>query len=137
MSAVFADTLYWIGLIHRRDQWHQRVLAATRLLGTTPIVTTEEVLVEVLAALSGAGPAVRRSAAQAVRGFQSNPRIEIIPQSSASFEAGLDLYERRLDKTYSLTDCISTQTMRQRGITQVLTRDHHFEQEGFVLLLQD
>lgn len=50
--------------------------------------------------------------------------------------AGLDLYGARPDKGYSLTDCISMQTMRDRGIVEVLTHDHHFEQEGFVLLLR-
>jgi predicted nucleic acid-binding protein len=37
----------------------------------------------------------------------------------------------RPDKGYSLTDCISMQTMRKEGLTEVLTKDRHFEQEGF------
>jgi predicted nucleic acid-binding protein len=28
------------------------------------------------------------------------------------------------------------ETMRQLGITEVLTHDHHFQQEGFVALLR-
>jgi hypothetical protein len=43
----------------------------------------------------------------------------------------LALYQSRLDKGYSLTDCISMQTMRREGLTEVLTNDRHFEQEGF------
>jgi len=34
-------------------------------------------------------------------------------------------------KGYSLADCISMQTMRREGLTDVLTNDLHFEQEGF------
>jgi predicted nucleic acid-binding protein len=34
-----------------------------------------------------------------------------------------------------LTDCISMETMRQEGITEILTHDAHFAQEGFTLLL--
>ena len=38
---------------------------------------------------------------------------------------------RRLDKGFSLTDCISMQSMRREGLSDVLTNDWHFEQEGF------
>ncbi len=53
-----------------------------------------------------------------------------------SFLEALELYESRLDKGYSLTDCISMNVCHKLGITQVLTHDHHFEQEGFSILLQ-
>jgi len=47
----------------------------------------------------------------------------------------LELYARRLDKEYSLTDCISMNVMRDEGITDILTNDHHFTQEGFTILI--
>jgi predicted nucleic acid-binding protein len=34
-----------------------------------------------------------------------------------------------------MTDCISMVTMRREGITEVLTDDDHFVQEGFIKLL--
>ncbi|MBO1350323.1 MAG: type II toxin-antitoxin system VapC family toxin [Hormoscilla sp. GUM202] len=64
-----------------------------------------------------------------------NPTIEVVSHSAELFSAGLELYENRLDKGYSLTDCISMQVMRSRGITELLTQDRHFVQEGFVILL--
>jgi len=63
--------------------------------------------------------------------------VRIVPQTPASFLAGIDLYGARLDKGYSMTDCISMQTMRAEGITDVLTNDLHFEQEGFQALFRD
>jgi len=39
--------------------------------------------------------------------------------------------------TPSLTDCISMQTMRRECLTQVLTNDRHFEQEGFRALFRE
>jgi len=51
--------------------------------------------------------------------------------------AGLELYKHRPDKEYSLTDCISMQMMRQLGITDVLTQDRHFTQEGFTILFNE
>ena len=50
--------------------------------------------------------------------------------------SGLELYESRLDKHYSLTDCSSMQMMRRLGLTDALTNDRHFTQEGFSILFQ-
>jgi len=47
------------------------------------------------------------------------------------------LYAARPDKGYSLTDCISMQTMRRKGLVEVFTNDLHFEQEGFRALFRD
>ena len=58
----------------------------------------------------------------------------MIHQTRELFLKGLTLYEARPDKEYSLTDCISMQTMRREGLTEVLTNDHHFTQEGFHIL---
>jgi predicted nucleic acid-binding protein len=57
--------------------------------------------------------------------------VRVIPQSRRGFLDGLDLYEGRPDKGYSLADCISMQFMRREGLIDVLTNDRHFEQEGF------
>ena len=58
----------------------------------------------------------------------------MIHQTRELFLEGLTLYEARPDKEYSLTDCISMQAMRHEGLTEVLTNDHHFTQEGFHIL---
>jgi uncharacterized protein len=63
--------------------------------------------------------------------------IEVILQTHSSFNQGLILYEKRLDKAYSLTDCISMQTMKQMNVEEILTHDKHFTQEGFKILFQD
>lgn len=56
--------------------------------------------------------------------------------SRETFLAGLKLYHARPDKGYSLTDCISMETMRREGLTDVLTNDRHSEQEGFRALFR-
>jgi uncharacterized protein len=70
-----------------------------------------------------------------VRDLLNDPTVTVIPQSRQTFLAGLALYEARPDKEYSLADCISMAAMRQEGITEVLTHDDHFTQEGFTRLL--
>jgi predicted nucleic acid-binding protein len=63
--------------------------------------------------------------------------VQIAPQTHESFLAGLTLYAARLDKRYSMTDCISMQAMRSVGITEVLTHDEHITQEGFTILFRN
>jgi predicted nucleic acid-binding protein len=133
MRTVFADTWHWIAIISRRDQAHQAAIEAHASLGAgVRILTTEEVLAEVLTALSGL--AERVAAAQSVRRLLTHPDVTVVAQSHDSFREGLELYEARRDKTYSLTDCISMQAMQRRSIAEVLTRDEHFEQEGFICI---
>jgi predicted nucleic acid-binding protein len=60
----------------------------------------------------------------------------VVPQSRESFLRALGRYEERRDKQYSLTDCVSMNVMDSEGILTVLTNDHHFEQEGFVVLIK-
>jgi hypothetical protein len=43
--------------------------------------------------------------------------------------------QRRKDKDWSFTDCFSFWLMGQKGLVEVLTKDHHFERAGFVRLL--
>ncbi len=136
MKTVFADTAYWIAMARPRDQWRSAVRNALRQLGQIRIVTTDEVLTEFLASLSRGGPRVRLAAARWVRALQSDSSVRVVPQSRASFRKALDRYEARGDKGYSLQDCVSMNVMEAQSITEVLTNDHHFEQEGFTVLMK-
>jgi hypothetical protein len=60
-----------------------------------------------------------------------------VPQSRESFLDSLHLYQTRRDNGCSMVDCISMQTMRKEGLTQILTNDRHFEQEGFGALFRN
>ena len=135
MRRVFADAHYWVAIINDQDQSHAAEEAISRALHGAMVFITEEVLTEVLAFFSGHGPYLRQLTSATVRSISVDPMIHIVPQSHQSFLNGLDLYEARPDKGYSLTDCISMLVMRKEGITEVLTHDNHFMQEGFVVLL--
>jgi len=136
MTAVFADTFYWIALAGFSDSFHEHALALTKTYSSHPFITTDEVLTEYLNYFSEQSEPTRRHAAATIRRLMGAPGIRIIPQSRDSFITGFALYEKRSDKGYSLTDCISMQTMRREGLTDVLTNDHHFEQEGFRVLFR-
>jgi predicted nucleic acid-binding protein len=48
MKQIFADTFYWVALINNKDNWHQRAIEVTATLKNVEVVTTDEILIEVL-----------------------------------------------------------------------------------------
>ena len=135
MKRVFADSLFWIAIVRPDDPYRDSALEAAAGLQGAVIVTTEEVLTEFLAAVARYDRHIRQAAVKAVEALCHSDRVQVIAQSHGSFTAGLSRYKRRLDKRYSLTDCISMNVMEECGITAILSNDHHFEQEGFQLLV--
>src|SRR5438309_11077433 len=121
MRCFFADTFYWVALLLRRDQWHARVLTFSQSLSDYHLYTVDEVLAEYLTFYSASRPHVRKDAVQTVLNVLHDPNMTVIPQSHASFLDALAFYASRLDKHYSLTDCVSMQAMRPEGLTVVLT----------------
>ncbi|MBW4618901.1 MAG: PIN domain-containing protein [Cyanosarcina radialis HA8281-LM2] len=134
MRVLFADTFYWIALLNPKDENYQTVKSFNRTLIETRIVTTDEVLIEFLNFYSSYNHQMRQNAVHRIDDIMINKMVRVIPQNRESFMAGLSLYKQRLDKGYSLTDCISMITMRQLSIDEVLTHDKHFRQEGFTIL---
>ena len=135
MNRLFCDTLYFTALINPKDQWHQSAIEVEPIVETLDLVTTEEVLVELLNFYSEFGDLMRLKVSAFARQLLLNPKFEIIGRGEMTFLNALELYESRSDKGYSLTDCVSMNVCRQLNINEILTHDRHFEQEGFKVLL--
>ncbi|MGH7182788.1 MAG: type II toxin-antitoxin system VapC family toxin, partial [Nitrospiraceae bacterium] len=134
MKRLFADTVYWIALTNSFDQHHTKAVKVSSALGNCRLFTTEAVLTEFLNALADKGPLVRAAAVEMVEAIMSNSQVTVIPQTLRTFSRSLAFYKARPDKGYSLTDCGSMLLMRERRLSEALTTDRHFEQEGFVAL---
>lgn len=135
MKKIFVDSIYWIAISHRKDQWHKAAVKVGDTLKGRRLVTTEEVLIEVLNTFSESGRLLGSQAVDLVRDLRADPTVAIRPQSNRTFHSGLSLYQARPDKGYSLTDCISMEATRQEHIREILSNDDHFTQEGFFILL--
>ena len=136
MRTVFADSGYWIAIMHQGDQLHQRARNMATALASARIVTTQMVLTEALNSMSNLGEYRRLFAANMIQQLQNSPNIEIVEQTDSQFRAALERYAQRSDQTWSLTDCASFLIMEERGITEALAHDRDFEQAGFVALLR-
>jgi uncharacterized protein len=133
MRPVFGDTVYFLALVNPADRFHRQALALSRE-PLAPLVTTEWVLTEVGDALSQPPHRSRFTRLLALLSGQAD--VEVLPASSSLFQRGCGLHAQRPDKEWSLTDCISFVVMEERGLSEALTSDHHFEQAGFSVLLQ-
>lgn len=134
MKAVFGDTAYFLALVNARDHLHLQAVAFHQQ-PPGPLLTTEWVLTELGDALCTA-PA-RKRFDQLLAALRVQPDVEIVPASHELFARGCRLYADRPDKDWSLTDCISFVVMREQGVTEALTCDHHFTQAGFTVLLDE
>lgn len=132
MKRVFADSFYFIALLNEGDAAHARAFGLSKA-NRGEVVTTRSVLVELADAMCDP---VWRARAGAFISRAIEDGFTVIENSDALFDRGLELYRRRADKEWSLTDCISFLVMSDQGITEALTGDHHFEQAGFTALLR-
>ncbi len=133
MRTVFADSFYFFALLNNHDPAHREAAAFVQSYFGR-VVTTGWVLTEVADGL--ADPANRPLFLSALDALHANPRISVEACSDELLEAGIDLFRRRADKYWSLTDCISFVVMQREGISEALRGDKHFEQAGFLALLK-
>jgi len=135
MNKVFVDTSDFVAILHQRDQLHEKALKAEKELGKVQKVTTELVLVEVLNYFCEFRADIKNFVIMSINRYITSGKVEIISCSSEQFKVGFAFYASRIDKGYSLTDCVSMNVMRERNISEILTNDEHFEQEDFRILL--
>jgi uncharacterized protein len=128
-----ADTHFYLALLNERDPAHAVALAFLGSDEMEQFVTTSWVLLELANAMSRSR--LRARCHDFIRRLQGSEQTRIIPLSDALQSRGLDLFGERLDKAWSLTDCISFVVMANEGLTEALTGDRHFEQAGFRALL--
>jgi len=131
---VLLDTSGVLCYIHKNESQHQE---AVELLNNASkrSLTHSYVLAELIALAL-----IRRFPRPVVLAFVmdllNNPDIETVWVDEQLHREAMQLLIDRQDKTYSLCDAVSFVLMRRRGMTEALTTDRHFEQEGFVKLLQ-
>ncbi len=134
MRAVFADTFYFLALLNRRDAVHARAIAFSRVPGLR-FVTTDYVLLELADAFHK--PPLRAEFLALHELLHREPAFRVVAGRRSLLQRGIQLFKKRPDKDWQLTDCLSFVVMEDEGIRDALTGDHHFGQAGFNALLKD
>ena len=134
MKIIFADSFYWIALLSPKDTWHSRVIEWSQSYPDVSLVITDGIIDEIFAHFSKQGDILRGKVIELYQNILDEPNIQLIAYNQELRQAGIELYQKRPDKGYSLTDCISMVIMKKLNISEVLTNDKHFSQEGFTIL---
>jgi predicted nucleic acid-binding protein len=137
MNEVFVDTSGWVSSFVRTDPHHAKAstLMTQWQQQNRRVVTTNYVLSELIALLTRFR--VQRSIVlNYIKTIRSVTWVKIEHIDETLDAAAWRLLADRLDKEWSLVDCASFVVMEKRGLTEALTADQHFEQAGFVRLLQ-
>ncbi|MGQ4648846.1 PIN domain-containing protein [Lyngbya aestuarii] len=130
---MLLDTSGLLCLHYQTEPLHTQACTAYK---KATIRLTHSYIIAEYVALATARRFPRSSALAFVVDLLDNPDIETVWVDEPLHREAVELLMERQDKTYSLWDAVSFVLMRQRGITEALSTDRHFEQEGFIRLLQ-
>ena len=130
---MLIDTSGFLCKFEREEVCHEK---AVELYDSATVrYTTNYVLAE-YTALAQARGIPRKQIIEFSEHVLGEEKLEIIWIDKALHTLAVELLKRREDKTYSLCDAASFLVMRNLGITEALTTDRHFKQEGFVRMLE-
>lgn len=129
---MLLDTSGLLCLHHEAEPSHPE---ARRAYYAAHVRLTHDYVLAEFVALAQARRLPRQASLEFVADLTANPDIETVWVDESLYQKAMVLLQARLDKTYSLCDAVSFVLMRQRKISEALTTDHHFEQEGFRKLL--
>ena len=132
MTKVFGDTFYFLALLNKRDEAHDKAVEYAACI--EQLVTTEWVLTELADGLASSRQ--REMFLKTRQELLDDGDVLVVPLDMELYDEGINLFASRPDKDWSLTDCISFVVMRREGLSEALTGDHHFEQAGFIVLLK-
>lgn len=132
-SRIFVDTLFVVALINQRDQHHAKASELAAQFEGFPLLVTDAVFLEIGNALARN---FKKEAVEVIEHFLTSDEVKVVHLNPQLFDQAFAEYKRYQDKEWGLVDCISFVVMRQEGVTQALTFDHHFEQAGFQVLMR-
>ncbi len=125
LDRVFVDAGFFIARFNSRDEYHHRArVFGAQTISTREMWTTDAVLLEVAASL--ARPISKATAIRIWDQFHGgDPRCRAVETSAVNLASAMNLYRARIDKAWSLTDCLSFLVMEREGLTEALTADQH------------
>ena len=130
---MFIDTSGFLCFLDDRDFRHEA--ASSYFQNARSRLTHSYVLTELVALAASRGFS-RKITLGFLSEIFNDPRIEIVWADDYLTEIAVDFLTKRMDKSWSLCDAVSFLVMDDNAITDALTTDHHFEQAGFVRLLE-
>ena len=134
MAEVFVDTSAIYAALVADDQAHSEARAGLARLGRegAVLVTHSFVIQETVALLQA------RSGIDAVRRFDDEvlPALAVVWVTDSLYQRSMAALLAVSSRRVSLTDWMSFEVMRDRGIQRAFAFDKHFRQQGFELVTE-
>ncbi len=134
-NEVFVDTAALVAQINKRDNLHIQAVSINQqlVLKGKKLVTSMCVIDETVTELTGRVP--HPNIVGYIEDIFSSQIFVALHVTKHHEKTAWNLYKERQDKLWGFTDCISFVIMKEHGITEAFTSDHHFVQAGFTKLL--
>ncbi|UXE63537.1 MAG: PIN domain-containing protein [Woronichinia naegeliana WA131] len=135
MQLLFIDTSAFYAIADSSDQRHQAAsLFSDYAVGKYRFVTTNYILDELYTLLlAHIGYHIAVTYQREIDKLITAEILQVIWIDEAIAYQAWQIFEKfNLDKEWSFTDCTSYVVMKQRGVTEAFTLDHHFSQMGFI-----
>lgn len=129
---MLIDTSGWLCLYHKDELQHQE---AKEFYDKTYLPITTNYVLDEFVPLAQTRGFPRKQNLKFSQTILDSQEIEIVWVDEFLHRQAVNLLLEREDKYYSLCDAVSFIIMRERRISDALTTDKHFEQEGFRRLL--
>ena len=134
----FVDTSGWAAWLSRREPSHSlaRTVVTETRRAKGRLITTNWILTELTALLTSPMRISKLTQIEFFDSMRSWNGLVIATVDPVLEAEAWNLWRARPDKTWSLVDCASFVLMKQRGLTDAITSDQHFEQAGFNRVLK-
>jgi predicted nucleic acid-binding protein len=129
---LLLDTSGLLCYVYKSEPQH---IQAVQILDSASYGLTHNYVLAEFVALALVRRFPRQSTLAFISDLINNPDIEVVWVDESLHREAVELLMKRSDKTYSLCDAVSFVLMQQRGMSEALTTDRHFGQEGFRRLL--
>ena len=137
-NEVFIDTSGWMGFFVSDEPIYLacRQIIAQSIARKVGLVTTNYVLTELVPLLTTRTRLTRPQVLSLIESLGNIAELEFVHITPELHHGAFELLQSRADKSWSWVDAASFVVMRERGFTQALTTDHHFDQAGFERLIR-
>lgn len=134
-TSFFIDTSGFFALLSAQDRDHRAAAALMKQAAQagTRLVTSDYVLSETATLLKVRGGV--HLCEHLLTAVARSDKLVVVHVTPELFDQTAALFLHRQDQAFSFADCSSFCIMRRQGLLRVLTRDQHFQVEGFVPLL--
>ena len=130
---MLIDTSGWLCLFDENDHRHD---AASMIYHSSRHKITHSYVIAEFVPLCEKRRLPRKKSLDFLSELLNDTKVTTIWVDEMTSLEAFSLLQQRLDKSWSICDAVSFIIMRDYALVEALTTDHHFEQAGFVKLLE-